>query len=162
MSRKLIGAYLGRIVPLSNHDIAEIVEEQFTSGRRFGEAALALRHCRPQHVWKAWWEQLGESLQNVDLDVLGVDTQALAAVPASAARTFGVIPVRVVRDELVLAASSESITAAIEQLTAQLQKNIRFVQAPAEQIASAIERYYPNSPAASPTEQTNIFAAPAV
>lgn len=161
MGRKLIGAYLGRIVPLSSHDISEIVEEQFASGRRFGEAALALRLCRPHHVWKAWWEQLGESLQTVDLNVLGVDTQALAHVPASAARAFGVIPLRVVRDELVLAASSESIAAATEQLGAQLRKNIRFVQAAAEQIASAIERYYPNSPAAARIEQTNSVVASA-
>lgn len=161
MGRKQFGACLGKIVPLSSHDIAEIVEEQAASGRRFGEAALALRLCRPHHVWQAWWEQLGESVETVDLNVIGVDTQALAHVPASAVRDFGVIPLRVVRDELVLAASSDSIARATERLPAQLRKKIRFVQAASEQIASAIERYYPDAAPAASVKQADALIASA-
>lgn len=154
MGRKLFGAWLRQIVPLSSHDIAEIVEEQAASGRRFGEVALSLRMCRPHHVWQAWWEQLGESVETVDLDLLGIDTQAMVHVPASAACEFVVIPLRVVRDELILAATPQSLARAAEQLPALLNKKIRFVQASEEQIASAIERYYPAALIA-PTSQTS-------
>ncbi len=58
MSRPRFGELLSRFVNLSAHDVSEILEDQSSSRRRFGEIALAFGLCQPQHVWKAWWCRL--------------------------------------------------------------------------------------------------------
>ena len=55
--RARIGELLSRIVPLSGHDVEEILEEQSANRRKFGEIALAWGLCRPEHVWDAWCQQ---------------------------------------------------------------------------------------------------------
>src|SRR5690606_20585255 len=98
-----IGQILCRNVPLSEHDIEEIVEEQKATRTRFGDAALALGVVRPEDVWRAWIEQIQGENATVDLDLLGVDAQAVAYLPAPAAQKHKVVPIRVHGNELVVA-----------------------------------------------------------
>ena len=65
----LFGQCLGRVVPLSAHDVSEILEHQAATRRRFGEIALAWGLCRPQHVWQAWWAQLAQRGSLVFADI---------------------------------------------------------------------------------------------
>src|SRR5439155_6477219 len=55
--RARIGELLSRMVPLSGHDVEEILQEQSATRRRFGEIALAWGLCKPEHVWDAWGQQ---------------------------------------------------------------------------------------------------------
>src|SRR5438046_1826862 len=83
--RARIGELLSRMVPLSGHDVEEILQEQSATRRRFGEIALAWGLCRPEHVWDAWCQQSENGTETVDLDKIGIDSQAAAMLPAALA-----------------------------------------------------------------------------
>lgn len=142
MRHALFGELLSQHVSLSDHDISEILLDQAISHRRFGEIALAFQWCRPQHVWQAWWAQLGDSTQRILLPAVGVDTQALGSVSRAIADEYGVIPIRVYGDQLVLAASDGSLHRAAAELPQLVRKSVRFVLAPERQILDAIEAHY--------------------
>jgi len=142
MRRALFGELLSGLVGLSDHDISEVLEDQAISHRRFGEIAMAFQWCRPQHVWQAWWAQLEQSTQRVILPTVGVDTQALGALPRALAEEYAVIPIRIYGEQLVLAATDESQPRASVELPQLVRKSIRFVLAPEQQIRDAIAAHY--------------------
>ena len=80
-SGKRFGELLGKLVKLSQHDVEEILEDQTATHRRFGDIALSWGLCQPEHVWQAWSDQLLTQVQRVDLETLGVDSQAAANFP---------------------------------------------------------------------------------
>ena len=141
----LFGECLGKVVRLSAHDVAEIMEHQAATRRRFGEIALAWGLCRPQHVWQAWWDQLSRHTQHVDLTSLGIDAQAVNCVPAAIATQFRVIPLRCFRDQLVLATCARSLGRAQLELPQLLDKQLQFVIAEPAQLDEAIAAYYPRN-----------------
>jgi len=136
------GEMLRRFVPLSNHDVAEILEHQAVTHRRFGEIALGWGLCRPDQVWAAWCAQLSHERRRTDLDDIGIDAQSVGCVSAARAREFGIVPVRVIDDQLIIATCDEAIGRAEAELPQLLNRKIAFVLADADQIARAILRYY--------------------
>src|SRR5439155_11209012 len=100
--RARFGELLSRMVPLSGHDVEEILQEQSATRRRFGEIALAWGLCKPEHVWDAWCQQSTDGTETIDLDKVGVDTQAAAMLPAPVARQHHVIPLRVANESILL------------------------------------------------------------
>lgn len=136
------GELLGRIVRLSPHDVHEILEEQQGSRLRFGEIALRWGLCQPEHVWRAWAEQAAEDRSVVDLDVIGVDVQAVTQLPHDVAERLGVIAVRSFENELVVAFDAARPVDA-ETLARDLGKRVRLVRAEGTQIRTAINTYYP-------------------
>jgi hypothetical protein len=152
MGATRFGQLLGRFVPLSEQDVAEVLDAQAVSGRRFGEIALSWGLCRPLHIWQAWSAQLAHDSQRVDLNQLGIDTQALAQVPASIARAFGVLPVRAFDNVLILA-TSPCHRPREPQLRKLLPQELQFVLCEPEQLSRAIDTYYPESPIAGPSHE---------
>lgn len=148
MCGKRIGERLSQMVPLSGHDIEEILSEQDVSGKRFGDIALQLGLCRPEHVWRAWSSQLAESPQRVNLDEFGIDAQAVAHLPVEIAIRYKVMPVRVVWDELVLAIDEAAYPHLARELLRVLHENAKFILCDPRQIARAIQAYYLSSSAA--------------
>lgn len=153
MSHRRFGEYLAKLVHLSGHDVSEILEDQSASGRRFGEIALSWGLCRPEHIWEAWANQLGRrsrpSIHAVDLQCVGIDAQAAAAMSGRLARRFGVVPVRKIGETLVVAAETTTVARAAARLPAILRKPMRFVVARAGQIDAALNTYYPAPPNAA-------------
>jgi type IV pilus assembly protein PilB len=143
MSRLRIGEVLGRMGKLSAHDIDEILQEQSASPHKFGDIALTWGLVQPEHIWKAWCEQLHDDSPKVDLHDIGVDSQAAARVPASLARSLHAMPVRLFEDELIVAVSEGCDPDLMGALALTLGLKLRFVQADSRQIDQAIERYYP-------------------
>ena len=137
------GELLGRFVPLSRQDVAEILEEQAVSHRRFGSIAMSWGLCEPEHVCRAGCEQLAIHRENVDLKTIGLDTQAITELDGAVAREYGVVPVRSLSDRLILAASVDSLDRAADRLPAMLKKQVQFVLADPAHIAAAIESSYP-------------------
>jgi type IV pilus assembly protein PilB len=137
-----MGELLGKLVELSHHDVEEILQEQRSSRSRFGDIAVAWGLCQPQHVWKAWYDQLSSELQRVDLAQCGIDAQATACVPREIAVEFHVIPVRLTQDEIVLATDECSCARALCELPRRLGKQVKFVLADSLQIDRAIKQYY--------------------
>ena len=128
---------------LTAHDVSEIIEHQAATRRRFGEIALAWGLCRPQHVWKAWWDQLSRQTTRVDLESIGIDAQAISHLPADLAIQFRAVPVRCYRDQLVVAVCERNAGRAQAELPGLLHKQVQFVIAEPSHIDRAIAAYYP-------------------
>ena len=149
MSHARIGELLSRIVPLSGHDVEEILEEQSGNRRKkFGEIALAWGLCRPEHVWDAWCQQSSQEGETLDLDRIGVDARAACLLRGDVARQLMAIPVRVTNDAALVAMPHEPTLEQINALSMALQRRIRFARADRNQLLAMIERYYPPATAA--------------
>jgi hypothetical protein len=149
MSQARFGELLGRLVNLSRHDVDEILEEQNANHQRFGEIALSWGLCAPEHIWQAWCDQLIEQVQRVDLEKLGVDSQAAGLISGDLARKLNAIPIRCLGSQLVIAAAEHNhplITSEFRKIT---DMSLRFVTADADQIRAAISVYYAGSNAAA-------------
>lgn len=140
-----IGELLRRLVPLSTHDVDEVLQEQRGTPRRFGEIAISLGLCRPEHIWKAWAAQTTDVVQRVDLKEVGIDAQAAARIPAEVARRLGVIAVRASQGQLVVATSDVCFEEAAVALPTLITTKLKFVLADAALVQDAIERYYHKS-----------------
>ncbi len=150
MSQARFGEFLGRLVHLSRHDVDEILEEQSSTKHRFGEIALSWGLCAPEHVWQAWCDQLLSQVQKVDLEKLGVDSQAAAIITGDLARRLHAIPIRCLGHQLIVAVTDNNKT---DHITAELRKftdmQLRFVVADVNQIGQAISVYYATANAAA-------------
>lgn len=138
------GELLGQWVRLSAHDVHEILEEQQATHRRFGEIALSWGLCQPEHIWRAWVEQVDPGA-SVDLDLIGVDAQAVALLPMDVAERLHVIPIRRAADHIVMATAGDpGDTQAFELLRQHLPDacDLRLVRADRDQIRRAIDMYY--------------------
>ena len=144
-SRPRMGELLSQMVALSGHDVEEILHEQRTSTRRFGEIALSWGLCQPEHVWSAWCRQVqdGGGHETVDLDRNGIDAQAVAQLPAELAHRFRAIPIRSSDVEVVVASDAALSERVREELAQLLKKHVKFVVAAKQQIDTAIAVYYP-------------------
>jgi Type II secretion system (T2SS), protein E, N-terminal domain len=140
---RLFGELLGRLVPLSSHDVCEILEEQSGSRLRFGQIALSWGLCEARHVWHAWATQLHGRTPRIDLLKTGIDAQATLQLPAPLAAKLGIIPVRSIDGRLIVAASEETLADAAEALaTADFSREVHFVLSDPRQIEQAIRTYY--------------------
>lgn len=142
MSDKRFGARLSQVVPLSGLDIEEILSEQSSTGKRFGDIAIEMGLCTPEHVWRAWSSQLAESPQRVDLDSFSIDAQAAGVLPAEFAARYHVIPIRILGDELVVAIDESAYPEGAREIMAILRRPVRFVLATHQQISRALRTYY--------------------
>jgi hypothetical protein len=131
------------MVPLSRHDVEEILQEQTANRRRFGEIALAWGLCRPEHVWDAWCQQSADGVEVVDLEKIGIDAQAAAMLPAETARQMTVIPVRLLHDAALLAVAEPPTDPNAAELGKLMHRRVKFVRAAPEQLRRVIEIYYP-------------------
>src|SRR3954469_11052440 len=146
LSETLFGELLGRRVPLSSHDVFEILEEQGGSRRRFGQIALGWGLCEPRHVWETWAEQLTDRTPRVDLGTMGIDVQATLHLSGALAAELGIVPVRAHPGGLIIAASELTIARAAERLGQDAGRRVAFVLAEPSPIRQALERYYPQVP----------------
>ena len=143
MQRQRMGELLKRLVPLTGHDVDEILNEQRASNLRFGETAISMGLCRPEHVWRAWAGQSSDQVERVDLDEIGVDAQATPLIPRDIALRFGVLAVRVSEGALVVATSDLCFEEASVALPPLVHLKLKFVLAPQAQVQRFLATYYP-------------------
>jgi hypothetical protein len=143
MSRPLIGQVLSRMGKLTTIDIDEILVEQAVTHLRFGEIALSWGLFEPDHLCEAWCRQLAEGTARINLDEIGIDEQVLQTLPGELARRLGVIPIRSIADQIIMASSRAIDSAELLELLHATGKDVRFVQSDAAQIERAISRFYP-------------------
>ncbi len=148
MPEQRFGDVLRRFVPISRHDIEEVLQEQAGEGRRrrFGEIALSLGLCRPEHVWQAWCFQLSQHSQKVKLRDLGIDSQATIYMTPAMAREYHVVPLRLFEDQIIIAVDDASRERAVRELPRLLDMHVRWVTADATEIDTAIAAYFPVNP----------------
>ena len=144
MNHRRIGQLIRSVVPLTDHDIEEILQEQTLSHRPFGQIAVAWGLCSPAQVWQAWARQPDHPIPHLNLEKVGVDAQAVHYLPNNLARQLHAIPIRHF-DNLVIVAVSE--LSAAEALKPHFQgANLQFavVLADASQVDSAVSQYFRN------------------
>ena len=151
MSHRRIGQLLSSIVPITEQDVEEILEEQHITHRRFGEIALAWGLCTPAHVWEAWARQAHDTLLLVDLVVLGIDAQAVEHLSRETAERLGAIVIRSFETLVVVALKDASIATEVEHELQHVQRRVSFVLASCHQIDEAIVTYYAPVPVDSVT-----------
>lgn len=139
-----IGELLSRIIPLSDHDVEEILHEQSATNQKFGDIALSLGLCKPEHVLRAWLHQLEHRTERVNIDRVGVDTQALVYLTRDAALRHTALPVRAIEDEVLIAVAHVPTVGGLASLEACAGRKVKLVLADETQLLAAIERYYPS------------------
>jgi hypothetical protein len=117
------------MVPLSGHDVEEILSEQTSNRRKFGDIALAWGLCKPEHVWDAWVQQTCHHGEVVDLEKVGIDAQAAALLHGEDARRLGVLPMRAASDAVLVATADEAPEHTAQPLAELLHRRIKFVRA---------------------------------
>lgn len=137
-----IGELLSHRANISQHDIEEILHEQYHGNRPFGQIAVELGLCRSEDVWTAWTQQLSEAAQEIDLDRMGVDSQALAAMSGDVALAYHALPIREVDDVLIVATTVEDLPRGKRELPTILDREMRFVVISMDQMNRGLERYY--------------------
>lgn len=138
-----IGELLRRIIPLSQHDVEEILSEQQASNRKFGDIALALGLCQPQHVWRAWMHQLETSTQRISVTTVGVDSQAIPLLDSHTAHKFAIIPLRSVEGELLVAAAHPLGQDELSEIESVCNRRVKTVLADEADVQKHLHRYYP-------------------
>lgn len=142
MNRVRFGELLKRITPLNQQDVEDILEEQKSSGLRFGEIAMSWGLCEPEHVWRAWCEQTGNRIERIDLDRVGVDATAISVLPRESAIALQAIPIRAFDQLVVIALADPSQQLAIRSAVNTPDREIKFVTADPRDLDWAIQTYY--------------------
>ena len=137
-----IGQILREMGVLTDRDIAEILDQQRRTGRRFGQIALAWGLATPDQIWTAWSKQLAEHEQYVDIDEVGIDTNAVEHVSGVIARFYRVIPLRLWGDNLVVAVPDNGDHGAIEDLPVLLECRVHSCLCDPDQVDQYLDRVY--------------------
>ena len=138
-----IGELLSRIIPLSEHDVEEILHEQEATNQQFGDIALQLGMCKPEHILRAWMHQLETRTDRVNIDRVGVDVQALVYLDRDRAHRYAALPVRAIGDEVLLAVAMIPDEAGLAEIENYAKRRVRMVLADEAPLRAAIDRYYP-------------------
>lgn len=142
-----IGDILRRSVSLSAHDVEEILQEQKASRKPFGEAALALGLVSSDAVWNAWLEQLRTT--TIDLARQPIDPMAVGLLPQDLARTYGVVPLRLRGNVLVIAAAEVPNEATLRQIEMRCRVRLVLAIATASSVTAALADLYPTAVSAA-------------
>lgn len=102
--------HLGRILvqqgAVTELQLRVALRHHETQRCRLGEALLALEYCTPAQIGRALAEQLG--MYFVDMEKMPPSREALQAVPVSVARKFGIVPIDIDEEYLLLVARNPS------------------------------------------------------
>jgi hypothetical protein len=142
MQQQKIGEILCKMVPITDQDVEEILCEQAVTGQKFGEIAISWGLCNAEHVLRAWADQTAGRHERVDLDYIGVDGQAIAALPRELAVYFHAIPIRILSDLLVVAVAQESVIPTLREFLKNVRPELRFVLADGAEVDEMVATYY--------------------
>jgi type IV pilus assembly protein PilB len=138
-----IGELLASQHKMSSHDVQEILAEQVSNRRPFGQIALSWGLCQPEDLWRAWFEQLGHRSPTVNINKIGVDSRVLSVIPKQLAEKHGLMPLRIFENQVLFAIDHAPDQRLTEELSAELNRQVKFVIADAKQIQETFQIYYP-------------------
>lgn len=137
-----IGELLSRNATITAHDVQEILAEQVSTRRPFGQIALQWGLCQPEDLWRAWFTQLGHRTPQVKLSKIGVDSRVLELVPKHLADRYRAMPLRIFENQIVFAVDRKPDPAIATELGTQLGHEVKFVLAESNEIEDALRTYY--------------------
>jgi type IV pilus assembly protein PilB len=161
-SRRLLGQILKARGLVREGQIQEALAEQRKHGGLIGQHLVSLGHCTSADVAAALAEQAG--LRAVDLGRVRPSAAALAAVDASTAHAYGVLPLELTGKKLTVAIADPLNTAVLEDLAFQtglavegavadeglLRQRVQELYGEEESLADAIAAAARSTPASDP------------
>ena len=133
-----IGAILVEMGALAPAEVRLIMDHQGSSGRRFGETAIAQGLLSDELVAQALAQQFG--LEYIDLDVVIPDTELSASLPAELTIRYKFIPLQKTEEGLVIAISDPTNVAGLDDLEMQLDVQLVCQVASRSKIAALLEK----------------------
>lgn len=127
---------------LTEAQVQEILETQKRRGRPFGDLAERMFGVRPEVVEDAWAEQYAQMADHVDAMRLRPEPEALRLIEGDLAREFGVLPVEINGDEVMVCTTAENLARALRFVGWRIGKPAYFVIADGEKLERAIARSY--------------------
>jgi type IV pilus assembly protein PilB len=136
-----LGSLLLRDEVLTTDQLESALAEKDVTGRRVGEIVVARGWVPAGTVARLLAEQHG--LDYLDLSTTEVDPAAAAILPEKYARRYEAIPVRFLRDDLVLVTVADPTNVlASDDLRLTLGVNVRLAVSAAPDVSAAIDRFY--------------------
>ncbi len=145
MQSTRIGELLSQQAHLTTHDVQEILAEQVSTRKPFGQIALQWGLVQPEDLWRAWFEQLSTTAPTVKLAKIGVDSRAVSMVPRQLAERLGVLPMRVFENQILFAVDQKPTAELSSELSQALGCTVKFVVADAKDIQDGLRYYYINA-----------------
>lgn len=121
----------------------DILNEQRTLGRPFGELAERLFGVSPRAVERAWAQQYAAITGLTDLARLAFDPYALSLVSRRQAWQFKALPVRFSGEELMIATCQDHLPRALKFVGWKLNHPAYFVIAEPHQLGEMLMQHYP-------------------
>jgi type IV pilus assembly protein PilB len=137
-----IGQILLDMGVLTSRDVEEILEQQQRTGRRFGQIALAWGLATPEQIWTAWSKQLADHDHHVDIDEVGIDTNAVEQVSGVIARYYNIMPLRLWGDNLVVAVPENGDHRSLDELPILLDCRVHACLCSPEQVNKYLDKVY--------------------
>jgi len=121
----------------------EILEEQRTTSRPFGELAERLFDVSESVIEEAWAEQYAGLAERVDPRVEPIDPDVIKLVDRRQAWQFGVLPLKRDGDEVIVCTTTTNLPRALRFVGWRIPRMCVFQIATAEQLAQALQVHYP-------------------
>jgi type IV pilus assembly protein PilB len=140
VGRQMLGVILKARGVVREGQIQQALAEQRKHGGLIGQCLVALGHCTPGDIAMALGEQAG--LETVDLASTEPQANALELVDGTSAHTYGVLPLRVEGNTLVVALSDPMNTAVLADLEFATGLEVRGAVGDGELLKKLVQEHY--------------------
>ncbi len=151
MAYMRLGDLLTSVGLITPEQLQYALEAQKTSHKRLGTVLIEEGIISEQHLIETLEMQLG--IDFIDLSKVHIPMELAQLLPRSIAKRHSVVPVRLVKDELVLAMADPLNFVAIEDVRAATRKRVQPRIATAAAVDRAIATLYGNEGAARAIEE---------
>ena len=128
---------------LNASQVQQILEEQKTSHRPFGDLAERLFNVDPRAIEDAWVEQYLRTTGVVDLEDVAVDTDCLRLLNRRQAWQFHALPTNREGGDVGIATSPENLVRAVNFTSRKIDEPVYFLIAERDQLREFLMRHYP-------------------
>lgn len=157
MAYMRLGDLLTSVGLITEDQLKTALEAQKTSHKRLGEVLIEEGIISEQHLIETLEMQLG--IDFIDLSRVHIPMELARILPKSIARKYNVVPVRLQKDELILAMADPLNFVAIEDVRAATRKRVTPRIATAAAVDRAIAALYGNENAVRAIEEIRFESA---
>lgn len=120
-----------------------VLEQQRLAQRPFGLLAEEMLGVAPRAVESAWATQYAQYAEQIDLADACPQHDAMSLIESRQAWQFGVVPVRLEDEELVIATTVDRLPRALRFAGWRVPVQCRFCICTETELSTALEKHYP-------------------
>lgn len=139
-TKKRLGDILVQAGKITQTDLISALKKQALSGKRLGEILVEDGLASENDILSVLELQLG--IKRINLDSVDVDENAIRAVPEVVAKKHGIVPIKIVDNNIYIAMSDPFNVIAIEDVQIVTGLNVRKVLERRDSIEKAIKSLY--------------------